>query len=61
MTMLESVLEKIKKCEDSLSKISVDAQRYIEKHNEYVELRGDEDASFIKDKMKEKIAKVIDR
>jgi len=60
MTMLESVLEKIKKCEDSLSKISVDAQRYIEKHNEYIEGKI-LDSSFIKDKMKEKIAKVIDR
>jgi hypothetical protein len=60
MKILESVNAKIEKCKEAFSQISVSAQKYIDKHNEYIEGKV-EDSLFIKEKMKDKIARVIDK
>ena len=59
MKILENVQELITQCEDSFAEIGIAAQRYIDAHNEYLEASV-EDSSFLKEKMKEKVARVID-
>jgi len=62
MIILESVKNKIKKCEEKLAKLSIAAEKYIEDHNKYVEEKGEVvDAFFIKEKIKEKVVRVIDK
>jgi hypothetical protein len=60
MKILESVNAKIEKCQQAFSQIGISAQKYIDKHNEYIEGKV-EDSSFIKEKIKDKIARVIDK
>jgi hypothetical protein len=62
MIILKAVKDKIKKCEEKLVKLSVAAENYIEEHSKYVEEKGEIiDAFFIKEKMKEKVVRVIDK
>jgi hypothetical protein len=62
MIILAAVKEKIKKCEEKLVRLSIASESYIEEHNKYVEEKGEVvDAFFIKEKMKEKVVRVIDK
>jgi hypothetical protein len=62
MVILDKVKEQIKKCEEKLVKLSIASENYIEAHNKYVEEKGEVvDAFFIKEKMKEKVVRVIDK
>jgi hypothetical protein len=54
----EDVIKLIKECEDNFSLVGLEAQNYIDLHNEYIE-KTVKDARFLKDKMKEKVARVI--
>jgi len=56
--MYNDILEKIKKCKEALLKVGEDAQSYIDEHNKYIE-KNIKDASILKSKIKEKIARVI--
>jgi hypothetical protein len=57
-TIYEDVIKLIKECEDNFSLIGLEAQNYIDLHDEYIE-KTVKDARFLKDKMKEKVARVI--
>jgi hypothetical protein len=57
-TIYEDVIKLIKECEDNFSIIGLEAQNYIDLHDEYIE-KTVKDARFLKDKMKEKVARVI--
>jgi len=54
----EDVVKLIKKCEDDFAAIGIEAQNYVDLHDEYIE-KTIKDAKFLKDKMKEKVARVI--
>jgi hypothetical protein len=55
----EKILELIKICRESFSKIGTASQKYINEHNKYLE-ENVKDSTFIKEKIKEKIARVVD-
>jgi hypothetical protein len=55
----QKILELIELCRDSFSKIGTFSQRYMSEHNKYLE-ENTKDSTFIKQKMKEKVAKVVD-
>jgi hypothetical protein len=57
-TIYEDVIKLIKECEDNFSLVGLEAQNYIDLHDEYIE-KTVKDARFLKDKMKEKVARVI--
>jgi sRNA-binding carbon storage regulator CsrA len=58
MNIYEDILKVIQKCEDDFAKIGIEAQNYIDLHDEYIE-KTIKDAKLLKDKMKEKVARVI--
>lgn len=57
----ETVDSKIKDCIEALSQVGVAAQKYIDEHDKYLERESDlKDSTFIKDRIKDKIARVVD-
>jgi hypothetical protein len=61
MSIKEKIDLMIEECYNALSNIGIAAQKYTDEHDVYLE-RDEEikDSKFIKEKIKEKIAKVVD-
>ena len=57
-TIYEDILSLIEECEYNFSLINVYAQKYIDLHEDYLE-RKIKDSRVIKNRMKEKIVRVI--